>query len=420
MGLDFGTTNSAMALSEQNSVSVVNIGNGGTNDRTLRSILFFDKNRDIQVGQAAIAQYIKSGGSNCRLLQSIKTFLPDSGFTDTTIFRKNFKIEDLVSLILIEIKRLGEARAGHSIDNVVMGRPVFFSDDQKKDKLAENRLKNAALQSGFKDVSFEYEPIAATLAYLDKMGDKNEETVLMCDIGGGTSDFTIMRLSRNMPKTQEEKKKRILSMGGVYIGGDSFDSHIMWEKGTPHFGKNIIWQEPHGPALDMPTSIMRTICDCHMIPFLRDQKILEGIRLIKNAADKPQLVENLEHLIRDNKGFAVFQEVERVKSRLSAQYETVFSFSDKNIHFTDQISRVEFESYLARDIMNISSCVSKTILDAGIESKGIDKVLLTGGSSLVPAIRRIFCEMFGEQKIVNLDAFTSVAHGLATSALFEK
>ena len=141
------------------------------------------------------------------------------------------------------------------------------------------------------------------------MGTGYEETVLMGDFGGGTSDFTVMRIQTDMPATQEEKRKRILSMGGVYIGGDTFDARIMWEKITPHFGRELTSRDMKGSSLPMPLWIMYTLCEWHMIPFLREQKTLDIIREIKRTTDTPKLVENLEYLVHENKGFAVFQAI---------------------------------------------------------------------------------------------------------------
>jgi hypothetical chaperone protein len=357
-------------------------------------------------------------GKACRFLQSLKAFLPDKNFTGTTIFGKRYEIDDLIAIILAEIKSLGEHGAGCSIDEAVFGRPVFFSRDPSSDRIAENRLRSAATKAGFASVSFEYEPIAATLAYLSQMRSDKEEIVLMGDFGGGTSDFTVMRLNHSMLATQEEKLKRILAMNGVYIGGDTFDSRIMWEKGTPHFGRHVTSQDMKGLALSTPLWIMHTLCEWHMIPFLRENKTMEIIREIKRTTDTPKLVENLEHLIRENRGFSFFQAIERAKTRLSVDTVAAISYRDKFIQVEDPISRAEFESFIANDLGEISTCVDKLISDAGLTKERIDKVLLTGGSSFVPAVREIFSNSFGEDKIVNLDAFTSVAHGLAISASF--
>lgn len=415
IGLDFGTTNSALAVMDGETVRVVNIDNMDPSKSTMRSVLFFEKHSKPLAGQLAIHQYVQLGLKDGRFLQSLKAFLSEPSFTDTNIFGKSFDIEDLIALILREIKTTAENRLKCQVDHVVMGRPVYFSDNPQNDKLAENRLRTASQRAGFKSIIFEFEPIAATLAFLKQMGTTTEQTVLMGDFGGGTSDFTVMQLRSDMPHTQEEKRKRVLSMGGVYIGGDTFDSRIMWEKLTPHFGSKVLWTEQ---SLSMPLWIMHTLCEWHMIPFLKDRKTLELLRKIKCATSTPRPIENLEHLIMENRGFHIFQAIEKAKTELSTKQEARIIYSDKSLQIDEPISRSEFSNFIAGDMAKISSCVKQTLSGAAIRPEQVDKVLLTGGSSFVPAVRQFFADTFGENKIVNLDAFTSVAHGLALSASF--
>ncbi len=416
IGLDFGTTNSALAVMEGETVRVVNIDNMDPGKSTMRSVLFFEKNKNPLAGQLAIHHYVQSRARDGRFLQSLKAFLAEPSFTGTSIFGKRLDIEDLVALILREIKTTAENNLGYQVNQVVMGRPVYFSDDPQNDKLAENRLKTAAQRAGFKSVIFEFEPIAATLAFLKQMGTTTEQTVLMGDFGGGTSDFTVMQLRADMLHTQEEKRKRVLAMGGVYIGGDTFDSRIMREKLTPHFGSKVLWT---GQSLPMPLWIMHTLCEWHMIPFLKDQKTLELLRQMKRATGTPRPVENLEYLIMENRGFHIFQAIEKAKTELSVRQEARIVYNDKKLQIDEPISRSEFGNFIAGDMEKISSCVKQTLSAAAVRAEEVDKVLLTGGSSFVPAVRQFFADTFGENKIVNLDAFTSVAHGLALSASFK-
>ncbi len=415
-GLDFGTTNSAFAICEDGSVRVVNINNTGSGERTLRSVVYVDNRREMSIGQKAIDMYTGTGGRSCRFLQSLKTFLADKDFTGTAIFGRRYSIEELISCILKEIKRVGDEHAGRSINEVILGRPVKFSDDPNKDKLAEERLLSAALKAGFKTVGFEFEPIAATLAYLERMKEGQEETVLMGDFGGGTSDFTVMRLHPKMRLTADEKRERILSVGGVYVGGDTFDSRIMYDKLTPYFGRDLVTRDMSGKPLRMPAWIMYSLCERHTIPFLRDNKTLEIIREIQRTTDTPGLVENLYHVIHENRGFSIFQAIEKAKTQLSSASTAVICYQDSHLNIETRITREEFESCIADDLQRITRCVQSTLERAAVGHDGIDRVLLTGGSSFVPAVRRIFSAMFGEDKLVNLDAFTSVAHGLAVSA----
>jgi hypothetical chaperone protein len=415
MGLDFGTTNSALALLEGKGARVVNISNGGYGEKTLRSVLFFDEYLRVTVGQQAIDRYAQFDGADGRLMQSLKSLLSDPEFKETNIFGKFYDLEALVSLIIGEIKIIGEKVAGGRVDKVVLGRPVFFSEDAEKDKLAQERLHLAALGAGFRDVNFELEPIAATLAYSSQMKG-GEQIVLMGDFGGGTSDFTVVRLRPNATSSQAERE--VLSVGGIYVGGDTFDSRIMWEKITSYFGREVTYISAMGDTLQMPAYIVRSICKWHIIPFLREQRTLQSLHEIRKTADKPRLVKNLEDLILENKGFKIFQAIERAKKELSSNQQTKIMYEDRNLRIDEVLRAAEFEAFISQDLTALEQCVVKVVADAGLTSSDISNVLLTGGSSFVPAVRRIFERTFGDSKIVYLDAFTSVAHGLALSALY--
>ncbi len=415
-GLDFGTTNSALAISTPKGVRTVSISNRESSERTLRSVLFFDEERNVFVGQRAIDEYLQYEGAYGRFLQSIKAFLPSASFTSTSIFGRQYKIEDLVAIILREIKSAGEREVGESVSRVILGRPVFFSEKPEDDALAESRLRTTAMDAGFSDIEFELEPIAATLAYLATMRPGVEQTVLMGDFGGGTSDFTVMRLLAGAPMTRKEKRERILSVGGVYVGGDSFDSRVMRERVTPYFGRDIQFREMGDRKMPMPLWIMDMLCQWHMTPMLRAKQTLEIIRQIKRTADDQTKVQNLENLILENQGFMIFQAIERAKKELSSEIEARILYRERAMHIDENVARAEFETIIAREVAKIEECVAKTMSDAKVQPEQVDVVLLTGGSSFVPVIRRLFEQRFGVQKIVNLDAFTSVAHGLAISA----
>ncbi|MDE2439304.1 MAG: Hsp70 family protein [Patescibacteria group bacterium] len=413
MGLDFGTSNTTLALSQGGDVRIVPINSSKLDEHTLPSVLLFEKGRKFLVGQQAIEQYTQYESREQRFLQSLKSFLPDTSFPGTTIFGKWFDLESLVALVLKTAKTIGEQYAGCNVESVILGRPVLFSDDDQNDKCAEERLGTAASKAGFTSTRFEYEPIAATLAYLNQLTDSSEQIVLMGDFGGGTSDFSVMRINTNMSLTHEEKRRRILAIGGIHIGGDTFDGRIMWEKVTPYFGRDIRFTEQ---TLSMPRWIMYSLCEWHQIPFLRERKSLEIIRGIKSRANRPDLLENLEHLIRGNKGYAIFKAIEQAKKELSLKPETRISYRDQRLAINEAINRSEFEAAIETDIRKLRACVLEVIDNAGIRASDVTKVLLTGGSSFIPAVRRIFETICGKEKIVDIDAFTSVAHGLALSA----
>lgn len=413
-GIDFGTTNSALAVSQLGGTRSVNICNYGSKESTLRSTLFIEEDHRVRVGQDAIQEYIVAGGHAGRFMQSLKAFLPSSSFTEARVYGRLYTIERLVSLILAEIKRIGESALNQPLDDVVLGRPVYFSEQEENDKLAQARLEEAARQAGFKSIRFELEPVAAALAYQEQMSVEAEQTIFMGDFGGGTSDFTVMNLGSGTSSSLTQKRRQVLAIDGVYIGGDTFDGRLMLERVAPYFGRHLKYKSLSGESLDMPNYIMQALGKWHELPFLRTRQMLQSLREIRRTADHPEMIDNLEFLIWENTGFAVFQEIEKAKKTLSAEEVTTISYRDHQVTIEEIVSRRDFETIIANDVEQIEECITRCVKTAGITEGQIDKVLLTGGSSRIPVIRKIFESRFGPEKIVPLDAFTSVAQGLAS------
>lgn len=417
-GLDFGTTNSVLAVSRNGNVEIINIDPSGVFAKTLKSVLFFDEERRVEVGQEAVDQYVSYGGSYGRFMQSIKTFLPDKSFTETYVYGKRYEIEDLIALILKVIKRRGELHVGHVVDTVVMGRPVVFSEDRELDLLAEKRLRTAAQRSGFTNIHFLYEPIAATLAYETNLPEDKEQLVFMGDFGGGTSDFVVMRLRGGKHDPGENREKDILSTGGVYVAGDAFDASIMWHRLAKYFGKGAkTYGSSSEQILDAPIWIAHMLCQWHMIPRLRDRKTLQIIRSLRGVTDEDRkALGTLHALVVENLGYMLFRAIEKAKQELSEKESVVIEFSEKGIVIREEVTRNEFEAMADDKFQSISACVDKTLVQAGVSSHDIDVVLLTGGTSFIPKIREMFLNKFGEEKLLPIDAFTSVAYGLGLSA----
>ena len=414
-GLDFGTTNSALAVNRDRKIKIVDVDEFNPNGKTMRSVLFFDEERNVYVGYEAIAKYIEEI-SYGRYMQSIKAFLPDRTFESTEIYGRTYKIEDLVAIILQKIKIKGEEYIGEPVDDVVLGRPVVFSEDPHKDALAEARLRAAAEKACFKNIHFQLEPIAAALAFEASLAQGEEKKVLVGDFGGGTSDFAIIKLRGGKSQANVDRKEDVLSVGGVYIGGDTFDSRIMWEKVATYFGRDVrikfamenIWHE-------MPPLIYK-LKNWHLIPQLRGRKIRESIRKLKVLADRKDLIENLENLIDDNYGFMLFQAIEKAKCELSSREETLIFYKEFSLIIREQIARAEFEEMISEDGEKIKACITSVLSSAGASSDDVDIVFLTGGSSNIPYIKKIFEDMFGQSKIRRTDVFTSVAYGIGISS----
>jgi hypothetical chaperone protein len=419
-GLDFGTSNSALAANRNGRVDLLDIDVHNPLKRSLKSVLYFTKEgreRKAFVGHEAVKEYIDTGGEG-RYLQSIKTFLPDSSFDQTDIFNKNYTLEELIAFILRAMKERGEKIVGAAVDDVVLGRPVAFSEDARKDKLAEERLKSAAMLAGFRNIEFQLEPIAAALSFESALQNDDEKLLLVGDFGGGTSDFTILKTSRRYSQ-KADRASDILAVGGLYVGGDLFDSDIMWEKICKYYGKTVIVKSLLSDyEYGLSTPIIYQLKRWHLIPHLRSSKTLQEIRELKVLAafrDKA-FIQNLENLIQRNYGYLLFQSIEKAKCELSSSYEAKITFGEYGMAIDEGINQQEFNGFIADKVDRIQATLDNLLRDAHLKNSDIDIVFLTGGSSYVPKIKSIFEDRFSGDKIRQSDAFSSVANGLGIYA----
>lgn len=413
-GIDFGTTNSALSIYKNGEVEIIAVDNNATSKELMRSVLYFNEENQVYAGDEAIRQYVDDGATG-RFMQSIKTFLPNTSFSNTEIFGKRYTIDDLIAIILKKLKASGEAHVGCSVDSVVLGRPVVFSTDIKKDSIAQERLETAARKAGFKNIWFQYEPVAAALAFEESLQPAQERIVFIGDFGGGTSDFSVIRVKGGAFE-RSDRRSDVLSLGGVYVAGDKFDSQIMWDKIAQHFGRYAHYKTSGSDRLaDMPKSIIYTLCQWHRIPLLRARKTREHIRIIKGTTDNYKAVSNLENIISDNYGFLLFQAIEKAKCELSEQEETTIKFSERDLIISERIDKNEFEAINENNFKQITDCVDDVIAKSGLKPAQIDTVFLTGGTSRIPCIQQLFASRFGYEKLGNRNAFTSVVHGLGSS-----
>jgi hypothetical chaperone protein len=413
-GIDFGTTNSALSVYRNGGVEVIAVDNVDHGGELLRSVLYFNEESEIFAGHEAIHQYVTDGAAG-RFMQSIKTFLPNTSFDSTEIFGKRYTIDDLVAIILSTLKARGEAHVGCQVESVVLGRPVLFSKDAVKDAVAEQRLEKAARKAGFKHIWFQYEPVAAALTFEESLKPGEERLVFIGDFGGGTSDFSVIRV-KGGAFDRSERRSDVLSLGGVYVAGDKFDSQIMWDKVAYHFGRYARYQTMGKEEWNaIPKSIIYTLCQWHRIPLLRARKTRELIRVIKNSTDDRQAIEHLENIITDNYGFFLFQAIEKAKRELSTLEQTQITFRDRTLDINEAIGRAEFEALNAENFQQIAASVDEVVEQSGLLPTQIDTIFLTGGTSRIPYVRQMFAERFGSDRLEQRDAFTSVVHGLGSS-----
>ena len=413
-GIDFGTTNSALSVYRNGAVEVVAVDGSDRAGELMRSVLYFNEENEIYAGQEAIRQYVGDGAAG-RFMQSIKTFLPNTSFVSTEVFGKRYGIDDLVAIILRKIKARGEEHVGCPVDSVVLGRPVVFSTNAAKDAAAEHRLESAARKAGFRNIWFQYEPVAAALAFEGTLQAGEERTVFIGDFGGGTSDFSVIRV-RGGAFARSDRRSDVLSLGGVYVAGDKFDSQIMWDKVAHHFGRYARYRTMGKEQwVNIPKSIVHTLCQWHRIPLLRARTTMELIRVIKGTVDDRAAIEHLENIINDNYGFFLFQAIEKAKCELSDREQALIRYTERDLAISEEISTGEFEALNGDNFRQIADCIDDVIARSGLLPAQMDTVFLTGGTSRIPRIQALFAERFGRDKLENRDAFTSVVHGLGSS-----
>jgi len=411
-GLDFGTTNSSLTWArEPGGVTLCELDPAALNPRVLRSLLYFSlEARDFVVGHRAIDEYL-SEDMQGTLIQSIKTFLADNSFEQTWINNRFYKLEDLIAVIFRHVHAVIRSLTDEE-PFLVIGRPAVFVERPEREQLAQERLRKAAQLAGLFQVEFQYEPIAAGLAYESTL--RAPELALIADLGGGTSDFTVMRLGTG---TGGDRRDDILATHGVQIGGDTFDARIMAHKLTKYFGAGTSFRSMEGKQMPFPKHLLAKLGHWHQVPFLRDRKTRDLLGRIEWASTDPDAVVAFRSLVEGNYSFFLFQEIEKAKSRLSEQTEAVIRFRVEGIDIEEKLTREEFERLIAADQAAVRRCMQAALAAADVKAGDIDSVFLTGGSAQIPGIRRMFAEEFGEEKLKAQDYITSVAFGLGLSAL---
>ena len=415
--MDFGTSNSAISANIDGQVNLVNLDASNPIPLSLKSILYFYKDEgpmESYAGYDAVKAYMDNEGEG-RFMQSIKAFLPHKTFQSTEIYNKTHTLEELTALIIRTVKEKAEASLGQEINDVVMGRPVVFSEDPEADALAQERLLAASKLAGFKNITFQLEPIAAAFSYENTLEAGVEKKILVGDFGAGTSDFTIVKC-RKGANLDSDRSDDVLSISGVDFGGDVFDSKIMWEKVCQYFGRGIkARSQMSGNDFEISPIIMRQLRRWHLIPQLRRPRTLKSIEEFKHSLTslrEKRIIENLENLVHFNYGYKLFQSIEAAKCTLSSEDNARVLFKDYNIEIDEAVTRDEFEGYIAGEAGRIDECINTCLSDAGLGADDIDLVFLTGGSSHIPLVRQVFEKKFSPEAICQSDAFTSVAFGL--------
>jgi hypothetical chaperone protein len=425
VGLDLGTTNSALAISDRDgradrAVTLAQFAHRGGLADTFRSILYFhpdapDGRRGItsEAGPAAIERYLDAEGGG-RLLQSLKSYLADRGFESTNVFGRNYSLVDLLAFLVRALRVAAEGSLGALGDRVVVGRPVHFSggEEDEDDAFAETRLCAAIKAGGFGEVVFEYEPIAAAYYYESRLD--HDELVLIADFGGGTSDFSLIRVGPRARKL--EHAERILGNDGVGIAGDALDAKILHHVVSPALGLGSTYRSMLGKELPAPVWLYAKLRRWHHLSFLKSKRTTELLREMLDQTDEREKIASLVYIVDNDLGYHLYRSVERAKVALSSGDHTRFLFEEGPVRIDRTFSRTDFEGWIAEETSAMAACVDRVLASAGVAAKDVDRVFMTGGTSFVPAVRALFDSRFGREKIVAGGEMISVASGLALRA----
>jgi len=406
-GLDFGTSNSTVGWLRPGQPVLLPLEDGKT---TLPSVIFFHAEDPlVSYGRAALGDYL--AGYEGRLMRSLKSLLGTSMMDDSTeVMGQAMPFRQLLAHFIGELKRRAEQAAGATFTRAVLGRPVFFIDeDPKADQLAEDTLGEIARAAGFKDIAFQYEPIAAAFDY--EAGISGEELVMVADIGGGTSDFSLVRLSPERAK-KLDRKADILANGGVHIGGTDFDRALSLASAMPLLGLGS--QLRNGK--EMPSGQYFDLASWHTINLLYTRKAWSLVMDNYRDAAETEKLDRLIRLIKDRAGHWLAIQVEAAKIALSDDDKTWVDLHRIAPDTQLLITRDDFDGAIARLVTKTENTVRHMLSTAGVAADKVDTVLFTGGSSSVPLLRQRLAELLPGAKRVEGDLFGGIGSGLARDA----
>lgn len=434
VGLDFGTSNSGIAVYDGHRVTILPIDGQNVQPEVVKTLLYITRDYQAYIGQEAVELYYRDNvnrqrrfvkqwageidyhGADMhyvrdiyvyvdelkpgRLLQYIKTALRKEGYRGTQIFERYYAVGDLAQTYLRLLKNRAEGILGEKIEAATLGRPVKFAESPENDRKAEDTLRQAAYEAGFKQVDFELEPIAAALDYEQTLA--KPQNVVIFDFGGGTLDIAVMRLGGG--------GRKVYASGGVDVAGSDFDRAIIQKRMLAHFGLGKIQHQPE--ILEM----IQAVPDWMALPELATP--LNGNTLDKaiRAGLAPARLKALQTLIYNDLAFTFYNRVEAAKIALSDSGATVISLDDKGVALWELYTRHQFENDIFDYISKVEKVLFDTLSSAGLEPGQVDAVVKTGGSSNIPLFSSLLGRIFGAKKVKQSDAFSSVVAGLAIRA----
>jgi len=408
-GIDFGTTNSTVGLcAPDGDPSLIAVEGSQV---TIPSALFFSlEDGSVHFGRAAVHEYMD--GAEGRFMRALKSILGTSLMTETTqVGRDRLTFQGLIGRFLRHLRGRLDAQEGGAPDHVVLGRPVYFVDgDPQADRTAQDQLDAAARAEGFRHIEFQFEPVAAAMSV--ERGLSAETLALVVDIGGGTSDFSVLRLSPERSRAAD-RRSDILSTGGVHVGGTDFDRQLSIARVMPWFG---LGSGTSDGKRRLPVWYFNDMATWHKINQLYTRRTVQDIRDLKREAAEPEKLERYEHLLAHRSGHRLAARVEQAKIELTDAEATAVRLVEPGLSVERPVTRAEFEAAGADLVARIGRAIGEALAAAGVGPADIDTVVFTGGGAQVPVVRQAVTARLPDAHVIQSDRFGAVGLGLAVDA----
>jgi len=413
LGLDFGTTNTVLASASQGQAQALRFDFEARATETFRSALCFwtedasalRPKLEVEAGPWAIRQFVEFP-DECRFMQSLKSFAASRAFESTQVFGKRFRFEDLLSTFFGRLREHAGPTLKDLPPRLVIGRPVTYVGVSADAELAMRRYAQALEPFGFRELHYVYEPVAAAFFYARRL--RQDATILVADFGGGTTDFSVMRFRVQGDQVLPEA----LAHSGVGVAGDNFDYRIIDNLVSPQLGKGSYYAST-GKRLEVPVVCYTHFARWNLLSVMKHTREFTDLKQLLPFAERADRLQRLVDLIESDHSYSLYKAVSGAKERLSSHADTRFTFEAPGFSIDEPLQRSDFERWIEPELAQIDEALGRALRDAGLQAQEVDRVFLTGGTSFVPAVRSLFTQRFGADRIESGDEFLSIAGGLA-------